>query len=540
MKKIFPYLLVILTLSLFICIPFFRSGFFPTHDGEWAVVRLGAMHRSFIDKHIPARWAGNQNFGFGYPLFEFTYPFPYYLGEAFKLGGLGLISSVKAVFVSSVLLSGVSMFLLAKEFFGNMGGLVSSLFYIYAPYRLVNLYVRGSIGESLSLAIFPILFLLLYKIYKKNSLLYSGLFSLLFGVLLLTHNVTALVFTPFLGAFGLFLLVKHKNKRQFFKTLLLSFSLGILLSSFFLIPALAEKSNIYLSQARISDIKDHFVSFDKLIIPSWDYGAYGTLDSFSPQIGWVHLISLVLALVIIFLTRKNKFIFKTSLFFLVSFLILIFLMLPDSFFFWNNFPLFSDVDFPWRLLTPLIFFMSFLIGAVALNTRSAAAGLVLAALAIWFNFSYAAPKSYIETADSYYFTNDATTTSKDELMPLWVKEKPVKRPEEKVQVISGDAKVNIVKSSSIETSFEVTAKDESILWLNTIYYPGWVLNVNNQPIVFNYANPMGIMEFKVPPGISMVKAAFTETPLRIFSNIISLGSLFLILLLIFSSRFKSR
>ena len=47
MKKIVPYfsLLPVIILSLWIVRPFFRPGFFETHDGEWAIVRLAEMVR---------------------------------------------------------------------------------------------------------------------------------------------------------------------------------------------------------------------------------------------------------------------------------------------------------------------------------------------------------------------------------------------------------------------------------------------------------------------------------------------------------------
>jgi len=76
-KKVYIYIFILIALSLLVIGPFFKPGFFETHDGGWAVVRLGAMHRAFADLHLPARWAGELNFGYGYPLFEFTYPLPY-------------------------------------------------------------------------------------------------------------------------------------------------------------------------------------------------------------------------------------------------------------------------------------------------------------------------------------------------------------------------------------------------------------------------------------------------------------------------------
>ena len=49
MKKILIYWAGILVLAFIVCmpliLPYFKTGFFPTHDGEWAVIRLSDMYR---------------------------------------------------------------------------------------------------------------------------------------------------------------------------------------------------------------------------------------------------------------------------------------------------------------------------------------------------------------------------------------------------------------------------------------------------------------------------------------------------------------
>ena len=70
-------------MSVPLILPYFKSGFFPTHDGEWAVVRLAEMYREIKDFQFPARFSGYLNFEYGYPLFNFAYPMPYYFGLIF-------------------------------------------------------------------------------------------------------------------------------------------------------------------------------------------------------------------------------------------------------------------------------------------------------------------------------------------------------------------------------------------------------------------------------------------------------------------------
>jgi hypothetical protein len=527
-KKIYIYLFLLFLTSFLVSLPFFKSGFFETHDGGWAVVRLGAMHRAVTDFHIPARWASELNFGYGYPLFEFTYPLPYYLGEVINLSGFGLVDSIKILFIFSVFASGIGMFFLSRKVFGDLGAFISSGFYLFANYRLVNLYVRGSIGESLSLVLFPILFLLVLLNVKKPSFVKTSLFALTFAALLLTHNVTALVFSPFLLIFYLFLIYPKKERKSIIH-MILGFALGGLLSSFFLLPALLEKKYISLSISALTNIKDHFLSPQLLVSTPWNYGSFASADRFSPEIGIFPIIALVLAS-LVFYRHKDIFVRKIFMFSSVSILILVFLMLPYSFLFYQL-PLFSNIDFPWRLLTPLIFFLSLSLGILGQKKIWAIAGLLLLIFTAILNFPHARPNSYVSFPDDYYLTNQSTTTSSDELMPIWVKEKPEQKYERKVEVISGDADINIISQETAKTVFEINAEEESRIALNTIYYPGWELNENGRRVEFSYDNPEGIIEFDINEGTHELTAEFKDNSLRTFANFLSILGIIVVLIL---------
>lgn len=526
MKKIL-LLFFVLLVSVPLIVPFLKSGYFPTHDGEWAVVRQGAMHRAFIDRHFPVRWAGNLNFGFGYPLFLFTYPLPYYVGEIFTLVKFGLIASVKIVFILSILLSGISMFLLGRILFGTIGGVISSVFYLYVPFRLVDLFVRGSIGESLSLALFPLILWSVVRVAQSKNPRHIGIFAVLFAALLLTHNVMALLFSPFVIAFATLLVSNSPQKERFSisKCLFVGFVFGFLLSSFFVIPALIERKHIILSQVSLADVQKHFVSPWQLIIPSWGYGSFGGSDNFSPQLGIVHIAAFLAAILLLFLRRKKKdMVFTICLFAVASFLICLVLLFPIALPFWKNAPLFTNVDFPWRTLGPAIFFMSLATGFLGTSRLFGFLGIALAVVSIIINLPYARPRSYIHYPNEYYLTNEATTTSADELMPMWVKEKPRGRFLTKAEVISGKAVIRNLSYNSVRTSFVATVEEETAVAINTVYFPGWSVVVDEKEVPIDYGNKKGLITFRLPKGTHNITASFSETPLRLASDMISLVS----------------
>ena len=50
-----------------------------------------------------------------------------------------------------------------------MGRIFGQHFYLFAPYRAVNVYVRGAMAEAFSLSILPFLWLAIYRVIKKPN-----------------------------------------------------------------------------------------------------------------------------------------------------------------------------------------------------------------------------------------------------------------------------------------------------------------------------------------------------------------------------------
>ena len=246
-----PILLLILVFP--IILPYLHKGYFPTHDGEWAVVRLGDMFREIKDLQFPPRYSENLNFGYGYPLFNFAYPLPYYAGLAVHTLKFSFVNSIKLLFAISVLLSAFFMYLAAKEFWENkLAGLLSGILFAYLPYRLVDLYARGSIGESFAFIFFPLLFYCAVKIYKNpHNYFFVALGALSFAGLILSHNIMAVLFFPVLLLFiGVTI---WKDYRKYLKQFFAMIFLGLCASAFFWLPALTEKNLLLLSKIPIAD-----------------------------------------------------------------------------------------------------------------------------------------------------------------------------------------------------------------------------------------------------------------------------------------------
>ena len=529
-----PVLLFSILISIPLLIPYIHPGYFPTHDGEWAVVRLSDMFRTLRDLQIPARYSGNLNFGYGYPLFNFTYPSPYYLGVGIHMFGLGFVETVKLMFAITIPVSAFFMFLASRKIWGNnWAGLISSVLYLYFPYRLVDLFVRGSIGESFAFMLFPIIIFSLASLFKKpNSLFFKFLGGFSYAVLISSHNIMGILFTLTLGLF----FIGSLGKKDFaiFKNYLFVLISGLGLSAFFWIPALLEKGNILLSLVPIADRNLYFVSFSKLLNSPWGYGTpTDPVSPFTYQIGWPFLIVLGMVL-LIFMLRKIGFIGKVNnekgaIVLFLGFFVFSFLLFKESRLVWKL-PFLSEINYPWVILSQLGLIVSVLSGYLSNYKYFRISGFVIILLALILYIPLSKPSIYVDRGEGFYFTNDATTTSSNELMPLWVKKQPTQRQYEKVEVVKGMGTMDNIISNSKMTSFSAKMDEDGIVRINTIYYPGWNIDVDGIKKEINYNNSMGTMEFELPRGIHVVNASFDETPLRMASNIVTILTLVILLI----------
>ena len=530
--------LIILLLCVPVILPYFNSGYFPTHDGEWAVVRLGDMFRTLRDMQFPPRYSGALNFGYGYPLFNFAYPMPYYIGVIFNLFLHSFILSIKLLFILSVLLSAVFMYSASSKLWSNKwSGIVSSILYIYLPYRMVDLYVRGSVGESIAMILFPFILLFALRLFESPfSRITVLMLSVSIGALVMTHNIMTILFLPVLVLFiGMRIFIEKRF--DVLQTFLLCLFFGAGLSFFFWFPALYEKSNILLSKIPIADRNLYFVPFDKLIIPSWDYGTPTEKGAFTYQLGLGQIgVIIVSFFILLFSFVKSKFIQtpikKFAIIILFSYVICLLGTFSISSLIWTNTPLLSEINYPWTLLSQLGFLSSLLAGFLVIEGREIKIIVfIMAIVAVAQVYPYARPVKYSYYSDQYYLTNEATTTSSQELMPLWVTDRPTKHFTDKVEVLSGNATISNTVYNSNSVKFKFTAASDTVFKINTIFYPGWRAYINGVETKIDYQNPQGVMTISAGKYADSVELFFIETFPRAIANGVSILT-FLVLLFV--------
>jgi hypothetical protein len=541
--------------------PFFKAGYFETDDGIWAIVRQASMHHELRLGQIPVRWSGALNFGYGYPLFQFSYPGPYYIGELFHLAGLSFIDSLKALFILATILSVLTMYVFVKNLWkSELAGIIGALLYLSAPYRFVNLYVRGSIGETISFFLFPLLcfFGLELLLTGKRRYLISGAFTL--ALLVITHNIMALLFIPF---FVYFLIIEtflrnvklmrlfndyvdelKKNKDWYRKghtisilykhigPVILMVIIGIALSATFWVPALAELKYVRLGVKPLTNIDTEFKKQDGLLLTPLDSHpsiSRNHHNVFEENLEFEYIILALATVGVILLYRKKyEIVVNRILFYLLPILIILVLLTPTSAELWKSVPGLKTVDFPWRILGVLTFITPVVIAASALVPKIRYIGLAAAVISLFIISPLVSPGQYHVNPDEYFATNQATTTSANEYISKWMKITPLASSEKRLELLDATNitafSYNFIQDTSTNKLISYKAETPIGVTFPVMYFPGWKLMIDGKRVVINPNAANGLISTLLPQGSHTVNLTFTKTPARIIGDLITLAS----------------
>ena len=576
-------LLLVVALTVFAIAPLFQPGFFwGAHDARHSVYFLYEFDRSIQDGILYPRWSPDITFGYGYPLFNIYGPLAFYLGEAFHLLGLDLLWAIKMVFATSFVLSGLTMYLFVRRLMGGWAGLIAGLVYVYVPYHIGDIYVRGAFAESVALVFFPLILWTFYETVENPRPLALAGGALSYAGLVFSHNGLLLLFSPFLGIYLVFLVVSRAwqdvhdagpSTRKGWEPLaramgkrgwapLASLLLGLGLSALFWLPMALEFKYVRLDQwlGGYYDYRDDFVYFFQCFSPFWGHGLSrpGPHDDLSFQIGAVPVILSVFSLAAV-ARMRDRVQRRMTLFFQVSLVAIIFLMLSASTAFWELLPIVIFAQFPWRLLALVMPCVAFLAGSVVANERQprddrgptlATWGLTI--LIIVASYAYLSPQ-IIEPAEGpvslagmmrFMQSSNQMTGS-----VAWAHEIPTWSAFAEHVMMEGEAPdlkvdlaelpkprrrlaVDLQESTTISQELWVHAEEEGRIVFNIFYYAGWqayILDglrgeIQTRLEVMPHGS-IGRVSVSVPEGEYYLLLRFEDTPVRVVGQLMSVTSL---------------
>jgi len=525
MKKYLLGLFVVLTFSILAGFPLLQTGLPPTHDGEYHVIRFYEFDKALRSGQLYPRWANDLNNGYGVPLFNYVYPLPNYVASILHFFGTSFIDGFKLNMFLGLLASSIFMFLFVGAYFGVWGGIVASVFYTFAPYHLLDIYIRGSVGEVWALAFFPAALWSIKTALSekgkqfKNTSIFLPVSALFLALLIFSHNILAFVFFPIVISYMCFLIFSGKDRRVVAFKSIVMLVMGVSLSAIFWLPALFEKE--YVRGLDIFDYRRHFVEIYQLVFPSWGSGFSGdtSTEGLSLQIGLMHIFVLCVTFLLIVISIIKKRLgkkIKISLFMLLWTVLAVFFMHEISAPFWQLIPLLQFAQFPWRLLSIVIFCVSFLAGGLFnynQNKKMKILAVVFISFVVLLGIGYSKPPYYL-MRDDYYYTSrsnfiDGTNSPGNAFNTIWFNTSLPKR-EKKIEQ-NGDTII-----------------------VNTAYFPGWQVYENGNKIKTGVSKD-GLIKAKRSSSGGIVTVRFLDTPIQALAKGISFVSLVLLFLLLIRS-----
>ncbi len=509
----------------------------------WRAVEAERLLRAGI---LWPRWAFTMAWGYGYPLFLFQGPLSAQLAALLHLAGLRWSLALNGAYLLGLVTSGLTLYLLARRLWGEVGGWCAASIFLFIPYHLYVAYFRASLSETVAW-LFPPLILWGISDHIDGGRLGLEVAGFSLAALAMTHPVSFFLFAP---TFVLWTLTeaaaspRHISIGRAFAPLILGAAAG----AFVWFPALAERHNIQLGRATTAWVFNYRANFlppaqllplprnaDPQQLNDWPARGLGALPALAAAAG-----------LLTWRRRDRRERLRLAALGLLTTSHL-WLTTPSARPLWDAIPLLGAFQFPWRFLSPAALTASLLAGAAAQHLtrrlgRAWPAIALAAALTVahwgWLYPPHAHPPAF--TTPSAYLRWEAETdligtTASRELLPRWVIQPPPPDAPVTVAILAGEPPPRLdtatlpdgahildadytppVARLTLETPVAFTAR-----W-HAFYFPGWRVRVDGRPVPSTPEAETGLLTFPVPAGHHTLDVHFSETPLRRAVDLISL------------------
>ena len=558
-------------------------------DSPFLLQRLHQLTAALADGHFPARWMPDAAYGDGYPFYNFYAPLSIYVAAVFRLLGFSFVRAIHLAQLAGFVVAGLGAFYLARRWLGSpWAGLLAAVAYTVAPFHMVNVYVRGdSLAEFWAMAWYPWVLLAADRLVvtsdqrrvtsdegsllvtRHSSLVTSiALFALAYAALILSHNISALIFSPFLLLYLLFGFWRDRRatRKTSFAPLLRSAAallLAFALAAWFFVPALAEQGVAQLGP--VTEGYFHYSNhFRGLTLVQG-----GLLFDYNPDGGIAFRMGLVQAALAVVggwalvagRRRPATNAQRPLLFILASFLLATFMITPLSRPLWDHLPLLPFTQFPWRFLSVQALFGALLTGALVsgaggqrsggakeigspLLLRSRAplltvgASLVLIAAAL---LGLTTDHLILTDADvtaerlaqyEWFTGNVGTTISAEYLTPAaaprpWTSAWLNSGTRDRAVAVAGELSAATLRTrTTTRQTWDVAAgPGGATVVFPTLMWPGWRAEIDGQPVQLAAQPGSGLMTLTTPEGEHAVTLTLGRTPIRVVAEAVSVVAL---------------
>ena len=340
------------------------------HSAWKDVARLMEFDAAVRAGNLIPTWSPDLNSGYGSPVFQFYAPLVYYVTEVPVLMGFNYATALKVTWMLTLFASGLAMYRLASTYLSSSAACIGGIFYMLAPYRLVDVFVRHALAEHCAFIWLPLIVWGTERFATKLSRVGFVVGAIATAALILTHNVIALIALPVCFAVALAIATFTEDGRPKLSAWSLAMAgivplVGIGLAAFFWWPAIAGRGFTIAQESLTGgyyDFHRHFVRASQFLDTHWSFGTSGggAEEQMPLQIGLLHLLAAIGSLAMLLARQQGKekpgqIRVVWSVAGLGVMAVGIFMCLRWSQPVWQSMPLLKYVQFPWRFLAFVVF-----------------------------------------------------------------------------------------------------------------------------------------------------------------------------------------
>ena len=364
-------------------------------DSPFLLQRTMEMANSLRQGIFPVRWMAHAAYDLGYPFFNHYAALPYYISGTLVSLGVNPLSAVQITQTLGFLAAALTMLWWARTVFhSRTAAAIASLAYTFAPFHMVNVYVRGdSLSEFYAFIWYPLILWTLKRLvlHPSRSRLMNA--ALAYGALILTHNVSALIFSPFALLYGVVVTFTHTELRgdhtqrplPILGYLLAAFVMGMVFTAWFWMPAIIETRYTQMGPEFTEGYfhyVNHFRSLN-LVQRKWafDYQVADTTQDAGPfAMGAIQALFALMGISVLIWqdlikrvststqqVNRRRALKSERLTLMLSLVGSTLMITPWSRPLWDTLPLLPLTQFPWRFLSVQACFSAVVTGALLEN-----------------------------------------------------------------------------------------------------------------------------------------------------------------------------
>ncbi|MDO5379099.1 MAG: glycosyltransferase family 39 protein [Clostridia bacterium] len=228
--------LILVMTAVFASMPCLWNGLREGHDLFFHLNRIEGIASALRAGQFPVRIHASTLLGYGYAASEFYPELFLYFPAVLRNLGVSLTVCVLVFQMTINFATAAVCYGSARRLFGSRRvALGASVLYTLCVYRLVNLYVRATLGESLAMIFFPLLIWAMVEVLTRDERRWPLLALAMTGIFM-SHLLSTMFAVLFCAAASALCLPRLIRERRRILAILKAAGLMILCSLWFLVP----------------------------------------------------------------------------------------------------------------------------------------------------------------------------------------------------------------------------------------------------------------------------------------------------------------